>query len=177
MSGMSSLVFLLVSALLLALASGQSVLQPQEFLDGMLNGDFDAVIDVRTETEWSSVGHIENATLVENLASSGTPDSIMGCQNCTIAVYCQSGNRARQAITRLLQEYNFSGPLYNGQGVSQWAAAGFDLVLTDSMPAPCADETCDSCKGDCPEPPPEDSATVLGLGAAAMLLSMGAFFY
>lgn len=135
---------------LISIASAQEVLSPEIFFAGIQNGDFDAVIDVRSESEWVSVGHIDNATLVANLAISGTtPDSIMGCKDCTIAVYCQSGNRAGQAIVRLQTEFGFMGTLYNALGVSQWKEAGYPLVYTDSVTPPCEASECVSCSADC----------------------------
>lgn len=120
--------------------------------EGIENDEYDVVIDVRTRAEWES-GHIEGATLVENLASTGTPDNIMGCQNCTLAVYCRTGVRAGQAIERLQETYGFSGTLYNGLGVSDWQNAGYPLVETDSVTPPCQDPNC-GCS--CPVEEEED---------------------
>jgi rhodanese-related sulfurtransferase len=53
------------------------------------------ILDVRTQSEWDS-GHIAGATLAENLATFGTsshqgasPDDMIGCEFCSIAVYCR----------------------------------------------------------------------------------------
>jgi len=104
---------------------------------------FNAVIDVRSSPEWEE-GHIENATFVENLASFGTgmdevsaPSDLAGCENCSIVAYCGSGARAQIALENLL-DAGFQGRLYNGQGVSQWTAAGLPLVTdVDSVTPPC----------------------------------------
>lgn len=104
---------------------------------------FNAVIDVRSSSEWEE-GRIENATFVENLASFGTgmdevstPSDLAGCQNCSIVAYCGSGARAQIALENLL-DAGFQGRLYNGQGVSQWTAAGLPLVTdVDSVTPPC----------------------------------------
>lgn len=54
-----------------------------------------AIVDVRTQSEWDS-GHIEGATLVENLATfgssshqGGSPLDLAGCESCSIVVYCR----------------------------------------------------------------------------------------
>jgi rhodanese-related sulfurtransferase len=140
---------LCIFAFWIGVISAQEVLTPDLFYAGMQNGDFNAVIDVRSESEWSSVGHIDNATLVADLASSGVPDKILGCKDCTIAVYCNSGFRAGQAIGRLQTVYGFTGTLYNAQGVTQWDEAGYPLVSTDSTSPPCAASECESCSADC----------------------------
>jgi len=104
---------------------------------------FDGVIDVRTVQEWDA-GHIANATFVANLASTGTPDSILGCQNCTLALYCSTGVRAGKAIVRLQTVYGFNGTLFNCLGVTQWTNAGYPLVQTDSVTPRCENATqCD----------------------------------
>jgi rhodanese-related sulfurtransferase len=159
-----STTFLLQAILFLAVvvvtSSAQQILDAAEFLAGIERGDYDAVIDVRTIEEWTNVGHIANATLVEDLASNGTPVDILGCSSCTIAVYCHSGNRAGNAITRLQTEFGFTGTLYNAQGVTQWTAAGYPLVTTnESAIPPCAGYKCESCTAECP--PPEDSGSSL----------------
>ena len=114
-------------------------LTSEEFYQGIQDGIFTAVVDVRTLSEWED-GHIENATLVENLASTGSMDPLLGCESCTLGIYCRSGARAGQAITRLI-DAGFQGTLYNGLGTSGWVAAGYPLVTGDSIPAVCAGET------------------------------------
>ena len=138
--------------------SAQVELEPDAFSAGMEQGEYDAVIDVRTLEEWNE-GHIANATLIENLASDGTADDIVGCKACTIAVYCRSGRRAGEAIVRLQTEYGFTGTLYNALGVSQWTEAGYPLVADDSTTPPCALFTCDSCRPDCPVEVEEEDTT------------------
>lgn len=103
---------------------------------------FDAVIDVREERTWQS-GHIENATLIESLASFGTsdqvttPQDLAGCEYCNLVIYCNSGNRAGRAL-KLLREHGFYGRLYNGLGIVQWKAAGYTLVTHgNSFDPPC----------------------------------------
>ena len=123
----------------------QERITSQELYDGWFttnNKRFQALLDVRTQSEWNN-GHIENATFIENLASDGTSPypTLLGCEHCTIVVYCQSGNRAGVAIQKLL-DLGFKGELLNGLGVSQFVNAGYTLVKTsDSTKAKCASET------------------------------------
>ena len=137
-----------------------------------LAGEFKAIIDVRTRAEWD-VGHIINATLLDSLQEAGTADEIAtiadlnGCQNCPIVVYCRSGSRAAQALQKL-ELAGFQGPLYNGLGVNQWQAAGYELVNTLSLEPPCKDEdpdapaTCEASAGEgtsiATDPPKLDDA-------------------
>jgi phage shock protein E len=115
-------------------------ISPDEFYrQWIVNKQVDAVIDVRSEAEWNQ-GHIEGGTLVENLASfgsssqSGTPDDLIGCDYCSIVVYCRSGARAAVAIEHL-QAAGFRGRLQNGQGTSQWTEAGYPLVTAAAAPS------------------------------------------
>jgi rhodanese-related sulfurtransferase len=99
-------------------AQEELTLTPAELYQGNLEGRFKAIVDVRTVSEWRS-GHIENATFVANLASTGSPKLLEGCDNCVIAIYCRSGARARGAIRLLQQEFGYKGDNYDGFGVSQ----------------------------------------------------------
>jgi phage shock protein E len=116
-------------------------LTSQEFYN--LKDSVDAVIDVRSQSEWDS-GHIEGAMLMEALSSYGeeeyqvtTPMDLAGCEYCDIIAYCRSGTRAEAALT-ILQNSGFKGRLYNGQGVSDWTDANYALVNTPSIAAPCS---------------------------------------
>lgn len=113
-----------------------------EFKRRIDEGFFASIIDVRSAAEFQG-GHIENATLIESLASFGTssqiatPNDLMGCESCDLGIYCNSGTRAGQAIV-ILKANGFRGRLYNGQGVVQWTNEGYPLVTGPSTPAPCA---------------------------------------
>ena len=127
--------------LLLPACQGQQVitLTPEEFFKGTQEGLFDAIVDVRSAPEFRS-GHIKDATLVANLAS--TADEafrLIGCESCSLVVYCNTGNRAAAAIERLRDELGYgTATLYNGLGMSQWIDAGFPVVIDDvSTEAPC----------------------------------------
>lgn len=166
-------------AIYFSVASAQQVITADVFAAGIENGEYDAVLDVRTSLEWNA-GHIANTTLIENLASDGTPDDILGCSTCTIAIYCRTGNRAGQAITRLQNEYNFTGTLYNAQGTSQWTNAGYPLVTTgESEVPPCALSDCESCTAECPTDAPGDgggdSGNHVSVAASVALAMIGLF--
>lgn len=133
--------------LLPLVALSQDVLTPDECYRDIQQGTFDAVIDVRNLDEWNA-GHLEHATFVQDLASTGTPERILNCHSCTLAVYCRSGSRAGTAIQRLQTEYGFQGKLYNCLGVSQWEDANYSLVQTESLEAPCTLEGY-ACAGGC----------------------------
>lgn len=106
----------------------------------------DLMIDVRSRTEWDK-GHIANATLVAGLArqlgslsddkSQATQQQLLKdlnlwkCRNCRVVAYGGTGVRAGAALA-LLEEAGFEGTLYNGLGVRQWKAAGYELVATES---------------------------------------------
>jgi rhodanese-related sulfurtransferase len=121
-------------------------LTSQEVYDGIMAGRFDVIVDVRTPEEWET-GHLPNATFMDSLAmfnttgQVSTPNDLAGCEDgssssCVILVYCRSGNRAVDA-SRILEEHGFAVPVYNGLGVKQWTAAGYNLVNTSSTVPPC----------------------------------------
>ncbi len=118
----------------------QDRLQPSAFFQAIQDGEIDVIVDVRSRGEWST-GHVENATLVENLASADFPpiEILRGCETCTLAIMCRSGARATDAITRLQNEFGFNGTLYNALGTHQWELEGFPLVTTtESKTPPCS---------------------------------------
>lgn len=153
--------------LLLLASLGQIISQDterltsEEFYSGIKDERFDVIIDVRTIEEWDR-GHIHGATFMEDLNRYGTsseistPADLEGCEDCTIAVYCNSGARASQAA-RILADAGFKTPIYNGLGVMQWQAAGYPLVNTPSVVAPCQDGL--SCSGESLTEPPTESPT------------------
>jgi rhodanese-related sulfurtransferase len=120
----------------------------EEFHQALMEGQFDVIIDTRNPSEWAQ-GHIENATFLDSLQRFNTssqmaiPADLFGCRHeCRIVVYCSSGNRAQGAAT-VLEEAGFHAPIYNGLGVSQWVAAGYDLVTTPSVNPTCNQTTSD----------------------------------
>ena len=123
----------------LNVCNGQKRLKPEVFYDGVMNGSaFDAIVDVRGIGEWES-GHIPNATFIEGLSTNAGPmPYLKGCEECTLVVYCSSGTRAANAITRLINIYGFeNATIYNGQGAAPWVDAGYPLVTTPSQTANC----------------------------------------
>jgi rhodanese-related sulfurtransferase len=149
----SSLLLALLLLLLLLLLVGNhrvqaaTTLEPSELYAGIQQGLFNILVDVRSSEEWDA-GHLANATLAMNMASSGVelPPELLDCKTCPIVVYCRSGSRAGVAINRMVSEYGFdTNNLFNGQGVSQWTEAGYPLdVSPESTDPQCSqrDEFC-----------------------------------
>ena len=132
--------FVLVSLLPLAQAA-VTELSTQQLYDGIQESKFQVIVDVRSQEEFDA-GHIEGATLLENLfyfgmgsLESATPADLEGCELCHIAVYDRSGGRTINAI-EILEEAGFTN-VYNGQGTSQWTSAGYSLVTDESVTPPC----------------------------------------
>lgn len=139
---------LLLLSLFLYNTKAQDRIQPATFLQAIQGGEIDVIVDVRSRGEWST-GHVENATLIEDLASAEFPniDVLLGCETCTLAVMCRSGARATDAITRLQTEYGFNGTIYNALGTHQWEMEGYPLVLTvESRIPPCSSTTVGTCQ-------------------------------
>lgn len=81
--------------------------------------EYDAVMDVRTPTEWME-GHVDGAILFSVEES----DFIERLQDLNpegdYFVYCRTGNRAGQAI-EIMRENGFTGELVNGGSVEDAA--------------------------------------------------------
>lgn len=78
--------------------------------------EFAAVIDVRTTDEWNS-GHLEGALLIP-IASSNFDAQLEELDKAAdYYIYCRSGNRAGQAIDRMI-DAGFTGELVNGGSVA-----------------------------------------------------------
>jgi phage shock protein E len=132
----------LILSLLVSLCASDIVeLTAQQFYQrAFVVGSVDAIVDVRTRSEWET-GHIEGALFLENLGDAGTaseitsPADLAGCEYCGIIVYCQSGNRAGRALLKL-EAAGFQ-KLYNGQGTIQWEVENYDLVTKPSVAPEC----------------------------------------
>jgi rhodanese-related sulfurtransferase len=132
----------LILSLLVSLCAGDIVeLTAQQFYQrAFVEGSVDAIVDVRTRSEWDT-GHIEGAFFLENLGDAGSASEISsledlaGCEYCEIIVYCQSGNRAGRALLKL-EAAGFQN-LSNGQGTIQWQTQGYNLVTTPSVAPEC----------------------------------------
>jgi rhodanese-related sulfurtransferase len=132
----------LILSLFVSLCAADIVeLTAQQFYQrAFVEGSVDAIVDVRTRSEWET-GHIEGAFFLENLGDAGTASEISslqdlaGCEYCEIIVYCQSGNRAGRALLKL-EAAGFQN-LSNGQGTIQWQGNGYNLVATPSVAPEC----------------------------------------
>jgi rhodanese-related sulfurtransferase len=132
----------LILSFLVSLCAGDIVeLTAQQFYQrAFVEGSVDAIVDVRTLSEWET-GHIEGAFFLESLGDAGTASEITsladlaGCEYCDIIVYCQSGNRAGRALLKL-EAAGFQ-KLSNGQGTIQWVEQSYSLVTTPSVASAC----------------------------------------
>ena len=171
-------------SLLLGLAHGQQrQMTADEFLDSNQKGLFNVIVDVRSQSAFDN-GHIEGATLMENLASNGSAEALFGCETCSIAVYCSSGAVAQKALTRLQTEYNFQGKISNSFSLNQWTEAGYAMVTDDSVAPSCSgnqeDTCCTGCEVESEEKIPtygeeemsEDGSILRSLGLGFSLVGM-----
>ena len=91
--------------------------------------EFAAVIDVRTTDEWNS-GHLESALLIP-IASSNFDAQLEELDKAAdYYIYCRSGNRAGQAIDRMI-DAGFTGELVNGGSVANASKILNIAVVTD----------------------------------------------
>tara|TARA_B110000503_G_scaffold37114_1_gene60699 strand:- start:33 stop:401 length:369 start_codon:yes stop_codon:yes gene_type:complete len=91
--------------------------------------EFAAVIDVRTTEEWNS-GHLEGALLIP-IASANFDAQLEELDKAAdYYIYCRSGNRAGQAIDRMI-DAGFTGELVNGGSVSNASSILRLDVVTD----------------------------------------------
>lgn len=139
----------LIAFVLLSLflsSTAQQRIKPDEFFQGLQNGDYDAVIDVRNEEDFLN-GHIPGVTYIDGLPRMTLPpfQELLqeGCNNSekVIVVYCYSGGRAASVIQKLI-DAGYQATLLNGQGASQWTNAGYELVKSaDSANPKCFQES------------------------------------
>ena len=100
-------------ALLLLLqrrVAGYTTLSVVEFYRKLTSGEIGLLIDTRAANEWAAA-HLPNATFVERLHAVADVSSIAGCQSCSVAVYCHSGYRSKQAAT-VLEAAGFTLSVY-----------------------------------------------------------------
>lgn len=123
----------------------EEIASVEDFKMGLDNGDYDLVLDVRTDAE-RATGHIPGSIHVplSEFASDEFLHSLTGtsCQKecATIVATCAVGGRAASAIRRL-RDFGFRGTLINGLGTSQWTSAGYELTTTEEakqLPPVCA---------------------------------------
>ena len=102
-------------------------------------GAFQVLLDVRSTNEWNT-GHLPNATFIPLLHQSKDTSRIIGCEDCAIAVYCQSGYRSKKAA-EVLENEGFTN-VYDVLGTKQWTDAGV-VLISDEDKEPCCD--CTTC--------------------------------
>ena len=84
------------------------------------------ILDVRTRGEFNE-GHIANAINIDFESDTFLNEISKLDKSKTYAVYCRSGNRSSQAVSKMTNEEFVS--LYNlNGGVIDWANAGYPLV-------------------------------------------------
>lgn len=82
----------------LGLSNAYVTLQPDVSYQWWLAGNFTAVLDVRTESEYVE-GHILGAVFAERLAQATSLPSYLPelkCKDCPLAAHCKSGVRSKQ---------------------------------------------------------------------------------
>lgn len=116
-----------------------------EFVQGVDEGRFNVLADVRTSREFET-GHIPQSTLLENLASFGnaaqvsTPADLIGCEICPIVVFDSSGARARTALEFLVEAGFTNLYLFEG-GTDAWDQQRLELETgSSSVVPPCTDD-------------------------------------
>eukprot|EP00934_Nitzschia_sp_Nitz4_P003185 Nitzschia sp. Nitz4//scaffold684_size1748//1005//1568//NITZ4_009316-RA/size1748-processed-gene-0.0-mRNA-1//-1//CDS//3329556539//3175//frame0 len=181
MPRLSSLIYGCLVSFLLVFTEAQIQLQSSEELyEGIMDGMFDVVLDVRTQAEWDA-GHIPEATFLEDLhvANTTSASTILSCSLCVVAVYCGIGVRAGLAIERLIDEFGFDpNNTYNGLGTDQWVAAGYKLVNTSSQVPPCQETGICMTTASTEMPSNNDSASSLFIPCIAMMvMSFLSFFW
>ena len=84
------------------------------------------ILDVRTKSEFNE-GHIANSINIDFQSDTFLNEISKLDKSKTYAVYCRSGNRSGQAVSKMTNEEFIS--LYNlNGGVIDWAGAGYPLV-------------------------------------------------
>ncbi|GKZ01174.1 hypothetical protein MPSEU_001068800 [Mayamaea pseudoterrestris] len=115
--------------------SAYLLLSPADVYNGMQNGTFGALLDVRTEVDWSTTSRLPNSTSLSELFASGR--SLNGCEYCDIVVYGDTFLQVEQALDAFVVA-NFRGKLYNGQTLADFQNAGYKLVMASSVVPSCA---------------------------------------
>jgi len=119
-------------------------LDPKESFAMWESGTFSAIIDVRREDEYVT-GHIIGAVFAKELnTATVVPSSLIGCENCTVGVYCKSGSRSKKAAG-ILENAGFVR-VYDMLGVKQLIEEGdapfvdyLEVGIPEVAPvAPCA---------------------------------------
>ena len=110
-----------------AVASGFTLVSPEEAAATIADPPEDLVIlDVRTPEEFAE-GHIESAVMVDFYSDTFDDELAALDPNVPYVVYCQSGNRSGQTITKM-EQIGFQSVEEIDGGVVAWASAGLPLV-------------------------------------------------
>jgi rhodanese-related sulfurtransferase len=110
-----------------AVASGFTLVSPEEAAATIADPPEDLVIlDVRTPEEFAE-GHIEGAVMVDFYSDTFDAELAALDPDVPYVVYCRSGNRSGQTITKMEQIGYQSVEDIDG-GVVAWAGAGLPLV-------------------------------------------------
>ena len=110
-----------------AVASGFTLVSPEEAAATIADPPEDLVIlDVRTPEEFAE-GHIESAVMVDFYSDTFDDELAALDPNVPYVVYCQSGNRSGQTITKM-EQIGFQSVEGIDGGVVAWASAGLPLV-------------------------------------------------
>lgn len=110
-----------------AVASGFTLVSPEEAAATIADPPEDLVIlDVRTPEEFAE-GHIESAVMVDFYSDTFDDELAALDPNVPYVVYCRSGNRSGQTITKM-EQIGFQSVEDIDGGVVAWASAGLPLV-------------------------------------------------
>ena len=110
-----------------AAATGFALVSPEEAAATIADPPEGLVIlDVRTPEEFAE-GHIEGAVTVDFYSDTFDDELAALDPNVPYVVYCQSGNRSGQTITKM-EQIGFQSVEEIDGGVVAWASAGLPLV-------------------------------------------------
>jgi rhodanese-related sulfurtransferase len=110
-----------------AIATAFTLVSPEEAAATIADPPEDLVIlDVRTPEEFAE-GHIEGAVTVDFYSDSFDAELAALDPDVPYVVYCQSGNRSGQTITKM-EQIGFQSVEDIDGGVVAWAEAGLPLV-------------------------------------------------
>ena len=154
----------LAFALLLVGASAVTSPSHDESADMLNDGEFDIIIDVRSESEYEE-GHIEGAVLWSRT-------NLEGCTDQRIAVYCWTGyDRSTPAAQQIENEgytnvYDLGGLQYLGPAGAPVATGGVD---DDAALNPCIANTTTTPT---PQPKQSDEKSLCSLTVVMLVLAV-----
>ena len=83
------------------------------------------ILDVRTDVEYDTVGHIKNAILIPVQTLESKLNTLEKFKNYKIIVYCASGSRSVSA-SRILKKNGYT-PYNMKGGINSWANSGYGI--------------------------------------------------